>query len=184
MKKCKNEECISFFTQRNCGAWFQTTNFSPLHMSRWPPTSHTATKFCLFTTSLLHSSWEAAKNHPVLNKEQADFVAHPWGLGTRERILSVQGWRWLSGTHGLLSPCCIWHDHNNLCSFRAPELPPTAPKEGAKEAWMVTGTCWLDYLITSETQHSTALVFSVGLQSPWTPHNPENPGVQFCFTLV
>lgn len=104
MKKCKDEESISFFTQSNCGAWFQTTNFSPLHMSRWPPTSHTATKFCLFTTSLLHSSSDAAENHPALNKEQADFAAHPWGLGTRERILSVQGWRWLSGTHGLLSP--------------------------------------------------------------------------------
>lgn len=184
MKKCKDEESISFFTQRNHGAQFQTTNFSPLHMSRWPLTSHTATKFCLFTTSLLHSSSEAAENHPALNKEQADFAAHPWGLGTRESILSVQGWRWLSGTHGLLSSCCIWHGHNNLSSFRPPGLPPTAPKERAKEAWMVIGPCWLDYFLTSETQCSTALVISVGLQLIWMPHNPENPGVQYCFTLV
>lgn len=184
MKEWKDEESISFFTPRSCGASFQTTSFSPLHMSRWPPTSHTATKFCLFTTSLLHTSSEAAENHPALNKEQAHFAAHPRSVCSRERFLSLQGWRQLSGTHGLLSLCCIWHSHSNLRSFRLPESPSTAPKERAEEAWMVTGPCWLDYFLTSETQCSTVLVTSVRLQSPWEPCSPENPGVQYCFTLV
>lgn len=160
MKEWKDEESISFFTQRNCGSWFQTTNFSPLHMSRWPPTSHTAIKFCLFTISLLHSSSEASENHPALNKEQADIAAHPWGLGTTERFLSVQGWRRLLGTHMASLPRYIWHGHSNLCSVRPPESPPRAPKERAKEAWMFIGPCWLDHFLISDSQCSTAL-FSV-----------------------
>lgn len=98
------------------------------------------------------SSSEAPDDYlAAISKKPANFAAYSSNLGSRKKLLNIQGTRNLPGTHGFISFSCpgvFIHTYDNLCYWQIPIAQLQQCWGRAGEAQTTTEALWLDYFFS------------------------------------